>query len=106
LVFHQRQLGKIGTPDISNILFVQLNGTTGHRTPKSDSDSDSGTFFPEKVQGPVDGSNQVRVSLPRHLPDGRLADEDEEDEEPADHVQTSKDAKRHLEIKKIMEVKK
>ncbi len=59
--------------------------------------TDSETFLPDKVEGSGKGPNQFWMSLLGHPPDGRLADEDEEDEEPADHVQTPHDAKRHLE---------
>jgi hypothetical protein len=31
------------------------------------------------------------VALERHVPDGALADEDEEDEEAAEHVQAAND---------------
>jgi hypothetical protein len=57
----------------------------------------SKTFPPDKVKGPGKSSNHFGMPLLSHLPDGRLADEDQEDEKPSQHVQAADKSKCQLE---------
>ena len=48
--------------------------------------------------GPVDEVDELRKPLGDHLPDGGLADEHQEDEEPPQHVQDPNDAEDNLKM--------
>ncbi len=81
-------------PYVTNISFCHLKRTVRLRAVLC---RNSKTGLPNKVERSGKASNQVGVSLLCHLPDGGLADEDQEDEEPSQHVQAPNDSKRQLE---------
>ena len=82
--------------DVSDISFRQLKRTVRLGAVIR---RDSETFLPDEVERSGKASNQIGVSFPGHLPDGGLADEDQEDEEAAHHVQAANSAKQNLKKK-------
>jgi hypothetical protein len=48
------------------------------------------------VERPAEKSYESRMPALRHLPDGRLEDEDQEDEEAAGHVEATEDPQNGL----------
>jgi len=81
-------------PDAADISFRQLKRTVRLGAVIR---RDSETFLPDEVERSGKASNQIGVSFPGHLPDGGLADEDQEDEESSQHVQAPDNSKRQLE---------
>ncbi len=58
----------------------------------------------QEAEGPDEQGGQLRVRRARRRPDRRLADEDQEDEEAAQHVDAAEEAENHLRAEKEKEV--